>query len=304
MKVLILALIFSMVLSVSGILSAQEKVKLEHRLSAGDKIVSEATTQNHVWADFRQLGGPLFDQTGNVETTTTIDIVSVDESGVIEIKGTSKISGAVKQSGDDGEPKTTLIMATEYPLQTLKVTKAGRVVWSDISEYKHRHPQNPLRDIDYWLTYITVQQFPPLVGLPDKETAVGEIWTVETPLKGPDGRELKMITNSRLFALGRAGKHDCAWIQSNTKLPFKIEFSGDFEGYSSIAVEGMCSWEGRYYFAYEEGRMIKDRSSWHLEMMIQIPTQEGIAKGFIITLGDSTLTTSLPEQTPKGQSDE
>jgi hypothetical protein len=295
MKALALALAFAVILPVSGILSAEEKVKLEHKLSVGDRIVSESTMENYVWANFEQMEGPLFEQTGNIETTITTDVVSVDESGVIEAKVTSEVSGAIKQFVA-GKPKTTLIPATEQPPRMFKVTKTGEVIWCDIGEYKPRHPRNPLRDIDDWLAYITVQQSSPLAGLPDKEVGVGDAWTTETPVKGPDGRELKLIAYFRLFGFGKVGEYDCAWIQSEVRLPFKIEFSGDFEGYSSAAVEGMFSWKGRSYFAYEEGRMIKDRSSLNFMMMIETPLQEGSARSFVTTLGSITSTTSLSKQ--------
>jgi len=295
MKALAFTLAFAMILSVSGILSAQEKVKLEHKLSAGDRIVSETTMENYVWANFGQMGGPLFEQAGSIETTTITDVVSVDENGVIEAKVASEVSGAIEQFVD-GKPKTTFIPASEQPTRMFKVAKTGRVVWCDIGEYEPRHPRDPFRDVDDWLAYITVQQFSPLAGLPDKEVGIGDVWTTETPVKSPGGRKLKLTTNFKLFGFGKVGEYDCVWIQSEVKLPFKIEFSGDFEGYSSVAVEGMFSWDVRSCFAYEEGRMIKDRSLMHFVMMIEIPLQERTAKTFVTTLGDSKSATSLSKQ--------
>jgi len=289
MKALVLTLTFAVILSASGVLSAAEKVKLEHKLSVGDRLVSENTMENYVWANFKQVGGPLFEQTGNIETTVTVDVVAVDENGVIETKVVTEASGAVKQLGG----KTTLIPATEQPQRMFKLTKTGEVVWCDIGEYEPRHPQNPLGDIDDWLAYITVQQTAPLVGLPDKEVEVGDSWITETLLKSPDGGKLKMVTKFGLFALGKVDEHDCAWIQSEARLPFRFKFSGEFDGYSSVAVEGIFVWKGRSCFAYEEGRMVKDRSSWSFIMMVEIPLEEGSARSFFTTLGDSTSTTSL-----------
>jgi hypothetical protein len=295
MKALPFILTFVMILSVSGILPAQEKVKLEHKLSVGDRIVSETSMENYVWANFGQLGGPLFERAGSIETTTTTDVVSVDKNGVIEAKVISEESGAIEQFVD-GKTNTTFIPATEHPPRIFKVSKTGQVVWCGIGEYKPRHPRDPFRDVDNWIAYITVQQFSPLARLPDKKVGVGDIWTTETPVKGPDGRELKLTTNFKLFGFGKVGEYDCAWIQSEAKLPFKIGFSGDFEGYSSVAAEGRFSWSVRSCFAYEEGRMIKDRSLMHFVMMIEIPLQERTAKTSITTLGNSKSTTSLSRQ--------
>lgn len=295
MKALAFILTFVMILSVSGILSAQEKVKLEHKLSVGDRIVSETTMENYVWANFGQIGGPLFEQAGSIETTTTTDVMSVDKNGVIEAKVTSEVGGAIEQFVD-GKTNTTFIPADEQPPRMFKVAKTGQVVWCDIGEYKPRHPRDPFRDVDEWLAYITVQQFSPLAGLPDKEVGAGDVWKTETPVKCPDGRELKVTADFKLFGFGKVGEYNCAWIQSEVKLPFKIEFSGDFEGYSSVAVEGIFSWDVRACFAYEEGRMIKDRSLMHFVMMIEIPLQERTAKAFVTTLGNSTSTTSLSRQ--------
>ncbi len=290
MKVLVFALTLAMILSVSGAL-AEGKIKLENKLSVGDRIVSENMVGNYVWANFKQVGGPLFEQTDDMETITTVDVMSIDENGMIDIKVASEISGTITES--DNESRTAFIPATKQPLRLLKVAKNGKIIWSDIGRYELRHPRNPLRDIDDWLVYITERQSSPLPRLPDKEVGVGDSWTAETLIEGPDGGDLKITTRAKLFAIGKIGEYDCAWIQSEARLPFKFQLSGDFEGYSSITVGGTFVWYGRSYFAYEEGRVIRDKKSWNFMMMIDIPLQEGNAKSFFTTLGSSTSTTSL-----------
>jgi len=293
MKVLVLALAFAMILSASGISAVPGKVKLEHKLSVGDSLVSEVTRELYVWANFREIGGPLFEHTANVDGKITVDVVSVDENGAIEARVSSEESGNIKQFGG----KTILIPATQRPPQVFRIAKTGQIVRCDIGEYKHRHPKNPLADIDDMITYITMQHSTALIGLPDKEVGAGDVWTIETPLKSPDGRELKLTTYCRIFTLGKMGEYECAWILSKSELPFKIELAGDFEGYSSVVVEGMFVWEGRSCFAYQEGRTITDRSSLSSMMMIEIPMQEGSAKSFSTTLGNSKSVISLSRQT-------
>ena len=268
----------------------EPKVKLEHKLSVGDRLVSESTSEAHVWANPGQMGGLPFEQTANAEATTTIDVVSVDESGVIEMKRTYKQTSTERQF--DGEPKTT---TTEWPPLTYKVKKTGEVVLCDIGEYELRHPQNPAEDTVNWFLYIGQQIL--LAVLPDKEVEVGDVWTTETLLKSPDGGELKMTTTSKLFALGKVGEYDCAWIQGEGNLPIRVEFRGDFEGYSYVVMEGTVSGKGMSYFAYKEGRTIEGRGSWGFEMTVEIVSEEESAKAFSIMHVNETSTTSLSKQT-------
>ena len=178
----------------------------------------------------------------------------------------------------------------------IRVAKNGQVISPKIGQYELRHPQNPLLGIDDWLVYIVKQQSPLLARLPDKEVGVGDVWTTETPVRTPDGGELKIITRAGIFAFGKMDEYECAWIQSEARLPFKFKLSGDFEGYSSITVDGMLIWEGRSYFAYEEGRTIRDRNSWSFVVAVEVPLEEGIAKGFFTTRVNSTSETSLSRQ--------
>ena len=181
-------------------------------------------------------------------------------------------------------------------MQELKVTKSGEVLSSNIEQYKLNHPQNPFLDIDDWLMYIARQQSPALTRLPDRRVGVGDMWTYETSIRGLNNVEMKVITRFKLFAFGKMDDYECAWIQSEAKLPFKIELTGNFTGYSSITIDGMFAWEGRSYFAYEEGRIIKDRNSWSFVVTVEIPMQEEIAVNFFTTRVISTSTSVLTKQ--------
>jgi hypothetical protein len=290
MKVLAFILTLAMVLSTLAAWAAEEKIQLENRLSVGDRLVSESTEESYTWANFKQIGGPLFEQTGSLETTTTVNIVSVDEDGVFDLRMTSEASGTTKNSD---QSKPNFIPATEQPVRELKVAKNGEVILPRIAQYELRHPQNPLLDIDDWLAYIARQKFPPLTRLPDKKVGVGDVWTTETPVRSPDGGKLKITSRARVFAFGEMDGYDCAWIQSEAIMRFKFELSGDFEGYSSITVNGVFIWEGKSYFAHEEGRTIKDRNSWNFVLGIEIPLEEKTAAGFFTTRVISTSATSL-----------
>ncbi len=294
MKVLTFTLILAMILPMSETWSAEGKIKLENKLSVGDRIVSESTEENYTWANFKQMGGPLFEQTGTMEITITVDVISLDKDGVFDLKVASEISGTTEYSD---QAKATFIPATKQAARIIRVAKNGQVISPDIGQYELNHPRNPLLDIDNWLVYVVKQQSPPLIRLPDREVGVGDVWITETPVKTPDGGELKIITHAGLFAFGKMDEYECAWIQSEARLPFKFKLSGDFEGYSSITVDGMLIWEGRSYFAYGEGRMIKERNSWSFVVAIDMPLKEQNAKGFYATRVNTITKTSLSRST-------
>jgi len=293
MKVSVFILTLAMILSISGVWAAENRIKLENKLSVGDTIISERTAENFTWANFKKVGGPLFEQTGSIETTTIINVISVDENGVADIKVAGETSGSTEYSDRE---QTAFIPATKHPVQELKVTKSGEVLSPNIEQYKLNHPQNPFLDIDDWLMYIVRQQSPALTRLPDRRVGAGDVWTYETSIRGLNNVEMKVITRSRLFAFGKMDDYECAWIQSEAKLPLKIELTGNFTGYSSITIDGMFAWEGRSYFAYEEGRIIKDRNSWNFVVTVEIPMQEEIAVNFLTTRVISTSTSVLTKQ--------
>ena len=128
--------------------------------------------------------------------------------------------------------------------------------------------------------------------LPGKEVGVGDLWTTETSLRSPDGGSLKMATSSRLFALGKVGEHECAWIQSEIALPIKIEFSGGFEGYSSVSMKGVVNSREISHFAYKKGTAIGDRISADTEVIFQI---DNLQAPIIEHLDDVISTVLLPE---------
>ena len=293
MKVLAFMLTLAMILSISGAWAAEKKVKLENKLSVGDRLISESTEENFTWANFKRVGGPLFEQTGSIETTAVIDVKSVDENGVIDIEVASETSGSTKYSD---QANTTFIPATKQPVRTLRVKKNGEIISSNIRQYKLLHPRNPFLDIDDWLIYVARQQSPFLTRFSDRKVGIGDVWTTEAFVKNPNGVDMKITTRSRLFAFGEVDDYECAWIQSEAKLPFRFEISGNFDGYSSITVDGMFLWEGRVYFAHEEGRIIKERNSWGFTVTIEIPLQEETAINFFTTRVSSITTTSLSQK--------
>lgn len=255
-----------------------EKIKLEHKLPEGEKIVRDGMAKSYLWLDFRQMEGPLSEQTVNIKRASAIEVRSVSGSGITEIRLTGEETRTEKFFNEEPETITTECLPRIY-----KVRKTGEVIWSDIGEYEHPNPQDPVRDTAEWYSFIC-QQISPLTVLPEWEVGVGDTWTMETYLTGPDGGQLKMTTRSRLFALGEVGEFDCAWIQSEIELPIRIEFNGNFDGYSTIAMEGAVNTRELSYFGYKEGVTIKDKSSINVEVILDV---DGLKAPIIEHLDDT-----------------
>ena len=226
-----------------------ETFQLRHRLNPGERLVLGAETRQETWIG---VPGKVAEVVTYQEDVTTVDVVAVDEAGVIEVR----VGGSVWKATTDRSVDLRKDATQDRPPTTFHITPTGQVVRCHIEPF-HGPWQEQEPQLEDMIAYV-VRQFPPLARLPDEPVTVGATWSGQSALAGPYGSDVGAAAEGQLFAVTEVGGQRCAWLRGELEVPLRFALP---HGPAQMAFAGTFRSQTHTLFALAAGRATRGQAT-------------------------------------------